>query len=281
MDAPRDFIKDVDTADFAQQVLQRSREVPVVVDFWAAWCAPCRVLGPALEKVTDEHAGAFDLVKVDVDANQELATQYRVQGIPTVVAFRDGKEINRFTGALAEPALRNWVETILPTELDLMVDQARTARLDGDDTTAEHIFRQVLDREPGHGEAGASLASMLIDRGDTDEALIVLGRLTPDAEVARLQAAARLKAASGYDLSELEEKVNADPSDEAAQLDLARALAGQNEYEPALDHLLAVVRAKGPRKDEARLAVLDIFGVLGDEHPLTVIYRRQLGSALF
>jgi len=281
MDAPRRFVRDVDTADFGREVLQRSHEVPVVVDFWAEWCAPCRVLGPALEKVTDEHDGAYELVKIDVDANQEVAAQYRVQGIPTVIAFRDGKEFDRFTGALAEPALRTWVEAILPTELDLMVDQARTARLDDDDVTAEHIFRQILDRQPGHSEAGASLASMLIDRGDTDEALIVLERLTPHSEVGRLQAAARLKAASGSDLSAIEARVNADPSNEGAQLDLARALAARSEYEPALDHLLAVVRVKGPRKDEARLAMLDIFGVLGDPHPLTVTYRRQLGSALF
>ncbi len=115
MDASRDFAKDVDTASFATEVLQRSREVPVVVDFWADWCAPCRILGPALEKVTEEFAGAFELVKVDVDANQELATQYRVQGIPTVAAFKDGAEVDRFTGALGEPAIRDWVQRIIPS----------------------------------------------------------------------------------------------------------------------------------------------------------------------
>ena len=281
MDASPDFVKDVNTADFAQEVLQRSREVPVVVDFWASWCAPCRVLGPALEKVTDEYGGAFELVKVDVDANQELAAQYQVQGIPTVAAFKDGQEVDRFTGALGEAAIRDWVQGIVPSELDLMVDQARTARLDDDDVTAEHIFRQVLEQKSDHNEAGASLASMLIDRGDTDDALVVLGRLTPDPEVERLRAAARLKAASGFDVSEIEARMQADPSDEGARLALARALAGRAEYEPALDHLLAVVRARGDRRDEARLAMLDIFEVLGDEHPLTATYRRQLGSALF
>ena len=281
MDASPDFVKDVNTEDFAQEVLQRSREVPVIVDFWAAWCAPCRVLGPALEKVTDEYNGAFELVKVDVDANQQLAAQYQVQGIPTVAAFKDGQEVDRFTGALGEAAIRDWVQRIVPSELDLMVDQARTARLDGDDVGAEHIFRQVLEQKPDHNEAGASLASMLIDRGDTDDALVVLGRLTPDPDVERLQAAARLKAASGFDVSEIEARMQADPSDEGARLALARALAGRAEYEPALDHLLAVVRARGDRRDEARLAMLDIFEVLGDEHPLTATYRRQLGSALF
>ncbi len=281
MTTPSPFVKDIDTATFPQGVLQRSREVPVVVDFWAAWCQPCLVLGPILEKVAAEADGAFELVKVDVDSNQELSAQYGVQGIPMVVAFRDGAIVDSFTGALPEPAIRQWIEGILPTELDLMVDQARTALLDDDDVTAEHILRQVLDQQSDHSEAGASLASMLIERGETDEAMIVLGRLAPGSEVDRLQSAARLKASSGQDIPELEEKLAEDDSNEDARIDLAKALAAQSEFEPALDHLLTVVRAKGPKKDDARIAMLDIFGVLGDEHPLTQTYRRQLATALF
>jgi putative thioredoxin len=281
MTTPSDFVKDVDTANFPQDVLQRSREVPVVVDFWATWCQPCQILGPILEKVAADAAGAFELVRVDVDSNQELAAQYDVQGIPMVIAFRDGKIADTFTGALPEPAVRQWIEGILPTELDLMVDQARTALLEDDNVTAEHILRQVLDRQPDHSEAGASLASMLIERGATDEAMIVLGRLAPDSEVDRLQSAARLKASSGQDLSELEAALAADSSNEETRIDLAKALAARSEFEPALDHLLAVVRAKGSKKEEARIAILDIFGVLGDEHPLTQTYRRQLATALF
>jgi putative thioredoxin len=281
MTTPSDFVKDVDTSNFPQEVLQRSREVPVVVDFWAAWCQPCRILGPILEEVAAEFGGAFELVKVDVDANQELAAQYRVQGIPMVLAFRDGAPVDSFTGALPEPAVRAWIEGVLPTQLDLMVDQARTAQLSDDGVTAEHILRQVLDQRPDHSEAGTSLASLLIDRGETDEALIVLGRLAPDAEVDRLNSAARLKAASGSDVADLESRLSADPDDESLRIELARALAARAEYEPALDRLLSVVRKKGPLKDEARTAMLDIFGVLGDDHPLTQTYRRQLASALF
>ena len=281
MTTPSDFVKDVDAANFPQEVLQRSREVPVVVDFWAAWCQPCRILGPILEKVAAESGGAFDLVKVDVDANQELAAQYGVQGIPKVLAFRDGAIADTFTGALPEPAVREWIEGILPTELDLMVDQARTAQLSDDAVSAEHILRQVLDQKPDHSEAGTSLASLLIDRGETDEALIVLGRLVPDAEVDRLQSAARLKASSGHDLSDLETRLASDPDNEELRIEFAKALAARAEFEPALDRLLLVVRNKGPLKDEARTAMLDIFEVLGDEHPLTLTYRRQLASALF
>ncbi|MCH8130762.1 MAG: thioredoxin, partial [Acidobacteria bacterium] len=198
-----EFIKDVNADAFPQQVLQQSREVPVVVDFWAEWCQPCKILSPALERVTEEAEGAFELVKVDVDANQELAKQYGVQGIPTVIAFRDGEEVSRFTGALPESALVEWVSGIMPDEFDLMLDQAMTARLEGDDATAEHILRQILDGRPDHAQAGTTLAAMLIDRGDTDEALIALGKLPPDSEVARLQAAARVRAAAGNDVAAL------------------------------------------------------------------------------
>ena len=281
MTTPSDFVKDVDAASFPQEVLQRSREIPVVVDFWAEWCQPCRILGPILERVAVESGGAFELVKVDVDTNQELAAHYGVQGIPMVVAFRDGAIADTFTGALPEPAVREWIEGILPTELDLMVDQARTAQLSDDAVSAEHILRQVLDQKPDHSEAGTSLASLLIDRGETDEALIVLGRLVPDAEVDRLQSAARLKASSGHDLSDLETRLASDPDNEELRIEFAKALAARAEFEPALDRLLLVVRNKGPLKDEARTAMLDIFEVLGDEHPLTLTYRRQLASALF
>jgi len=281
MTTSSDFVKDVDAANFPQEVLQRSREVPVVVDFWAEWCQPCKILGPILEQVAADANGAFELVKVDTDANQELAMQYGIQGIPTVAAFRDGAIADTFTGVLPEDAVRAWIEGNLPTELDLMVDQARTAQLSDDGVTAEHILRQVLDQKPDHSEAGTSLASLLIDRGATDEALIVLGKLAPDAEVDRLQSAARLKASSGHDLADLEERLAGDPGNDEVRIELAKALAARAEYEPALDRLLSVVRDKGPLKDEARTAMIDVFGVLGDDHPLTLTYRRQLASALF
>jgi putative thioredoxin len=278
---PFQHARHVSEDDFQAAVLQRSREIPVVVDFWASWCEPCKVLDPILEKVAAELDGAFELAKVDVDANQSLAGAFRVQGIPTVIAFRDGKEASRFTGAYPEDAVRAFVTALLPTELDLMVDQARTAMIDGDPTTAEHLFRQVLAQKIDHGDAGTGLAAMLIDRGDTDEALIVLGKLSPDSDVERLQAAARLRATAGGDINTLEAALSQDPDNEAVRIELAKALAARAEYEPALDNLLAVVRMKGPAKDEGRRAMVDIFEVLGDEHPLTQTYRRQLASALY
>jgi putative thioredoxin len=216
-----------------------------------------------------------------VDRNQDLATQFGVQGIPTVIAFRQGVPVHQFTGAVPESSLRAWIAEILPTELDAKLDQARDATLAGDTEAAEALLREVLEQRPDHQEAGTGLASLLIARGETDDALIVLGKLTPSADVERLQAAARLSASRGQDIPQLEAALDADPGDDGVRLALAQALAAQSEFEPALDHMLRVVRAKSGLQDDARRAMVDIFGLLGEEHPLTGTYRRQLASALF
>ncbi len=273
-------VKDVTTAEFQHEVLLRSREVPVLVDFWAEWCGPCKTLSPLLERLTHEADGAFALAKIDVEANQELSSQFIIQSIPTVVAIKNGKEVDRFTGALPEETIRAFIERLMPTELDLMVDQARTSLISGDTAGAEHILRQVLEQRSDHQEAGTSLAALLIDRGDIDEALIVLGKLVPDPDVERLQAAARLRQAAGDDISDLEAAVTENADDADAQLALAKALAARSEFEPALDRLLALVQRRGDRRNDARLAMVDIFEVLGNEHPLTGTYRRQLATAL-
>ncbi len=278
---PRHHVRDISENEFPQAVLQRSREVPVVVDFWAEWCQPCKVLGPLLERAAADAGGAFELVKVDVDQNQTLAGQFGIQSIPTVVAFRDGAPVSQFSGAIPETALASWLDEILPSELDVAVDRGRDAAISGDVTGAEAIFRYVLDQQADHQEAGTSLASLLLSRGDTEEALIVLGKLAPSPEVDRLQAAARVGSARSDDIGELQKRVDAAPDDAAARIRLANALAAHSEFEPALDHLLYIVRTRGEGKEEARKAMLDIFGILGDEHPLTSTYRRQLTSALF
>jgi putative thioredoxin len=281
VDYQRNLIRDVDTAEFPSAVLQRSQEVPVVVDFWAAWCGPCKVLGPLLEELTTEYGGAFELAKIDVDANQQLASQFGVQSIPTVIAFHHGRPVANFTGALPKQQLRAWLGQFLPTELDHKVDEARDAALAGDNDLAEQLFREVLTEAPDHPEAGTGLASLLIARGDQESALIVLGKLSPSPDVERLQAAARITAAQNDDIPKLEAALDEDPDDPARRLELASALAGKGEYEPALDHMLRIVRNKAALKDEARKSMLDVFDVLGNEHPLTVSYRRQLASALF
>lgn len=274
-------VKDIDQKDFGTEVLQRSHEVPVVVDFWAEWCGPCKTLGPMLEAIAASYEGRFELVKVDVDQNQALSQQFGIQSIPTVIAFWDGKPVSQFMGAIPEPQIRQFIDSVLPTELDRMVDQARDLVLEGDEAGASAIFSQVLEQVPDHVEAGTGLASLLIANGDTDSALIVLGRLPRTSEVERLEAAARVAAAQDVDLSALEARLALDPQDEALRIEFAQALAANGEHEAALDHLLAVVTAKGDRMDRARQGMVDVFGLLGDEHALTVSYRRALANALF
>jgi putative thioredoxin len=276
-----DHVKDIDQQDFAREVIQRSEDVPVVVDFWAEWCGPCKTLGPALEKVAEEYGGAFQLVKVDVDANQELASQFGIKSIPTVIAFKGGKPAAQFMGAIPETQIRQWVDVLLPTEEDRMVDRARDLVLDGDETAAEEILRQVLERVSDHHDGATALASMLIARGETEEALILLGKLPRTSEVERLEAAARVTAAQEIDVSAIERRLAEHPDDDAARLELGQALAARGEYEPALDRLLDVVKAGGDLREEARQAMVDVFGVLGSDHPLTVSYRRALANALF
>ena len=274
-------VKDIDQQEFGTEVLQRSNDVPVVVDFWATWCEPCKTLGPALEAIAAEYDGKFDLVKVDVDQNQALSQQFGIQSIPTVIAFKDGKPISQFMGAIPDAQIREFIDAILPTELDLMVEQARDLVLEGDEVAASAVFSQVLEQVPDHAEAGTGLASLLIANGDTESALIVLGRLPRTSDVERLEAAARVTAAQGVDISDLEARLVANPDDAPSRIELAQALAANGEHEAGLDHLLAIVTDKGDHMEQARHAMVDIFGLLGDEHPLTVSYRKALANALF
>ncbi len=278
---PGEHVQEVNAPDFARAVVQRSHDVPVVVDFWAEWCGPCRTLGPLLERLAGEYAGGFELVKVDVDANKALAQQFGVQGIPFVMAFKGGQPVDTFTGALPEPQVRAWLDSIVPSRLDLTVDEARTAMLDGDDDRAEALLRSVLAEKMDHEEAGTALASLYLSQGENARALDVLAPLSPTADVEKLRATARLTRSEDADIPALSAAVDANPEDDTARMELARALAASAEFEPALDHLLAVVRKKNDRLDEARTAMIDIFEVLGSDHPLSLAYRRQLASALY
>ena len=233
---------DVTDDSFETAVLDRSAEVPVVVDLWAEWCGPCRTLGPTLEKVIGETNGAVDLVKVDVDTNPRVASTFRVQSIPAVFAIKDRKVVDSFIGALPEPAVRQWVESLIPppSETDRLIAAGDEASL-----------RRALELEPANEVVVLALASALVDRSEGAEALALLARIPETAEVRRIAALARV-------------------GDEVAG-------AGQAEVEAKLDALLD--RVKGD--DDARQEFLDLLEVLGPDDPRTPRYRKELTARLF
>jgi putative thioredoxin len=275
------FVKDVDTAAFQREVVERSKEVPVVVDFWAAWCGPCKVLGPLLEKLAGQFEGGFELAKIDVDSNQELAGRFGVQGIPTVVGFKDGVPVSQFTGALPEANVLQWLREIVPSEADLLVATAGDLLDEGDAAAAERGYREALAVDPDHVEATVGLASLLIDAEKNDEALELLGRVPPTQEVERLGAAARMGTIDTARIPDLQAELAADPDNATVRIELGKALAANHAFEASLDVLLEAVARGGETRDDARKAMLDVFEVIGPEHELTVAYRRRLASALF
>jgi putative thioredoxin len=270
------MVRDVTDADFEQAVLERSRTTPVVVDFWATWCGPCRQLSPIIERVAGEFAGDVDLVKVDVDASPQTAQTFGIQSIPTVVAFRDGKPVDAFIGAQPEAAVRDLFRRVAPSETDRLVAKADEAVTDEE---AEKLYRDVLSAAPDNEGAIVGLGRILADRGDHEEARSFLARIPETEDTRRILAEMDLAGAATADLGALEEKVRANRGDPGAKIELGSALAAAGRYEEALQHLLEAVR-DGDTQD-ARQRMLDVFALLGDEDPLVKRYRRELAGALF
>lgn len=281
------FVLDVDDAGFERDVMERSRSTPVVVDFWAPWCAPCRTLGPVLERLAEEHAGAFVLARVDVDANPRLAEAFAVRSIPAVKAIRGGEVVAAFEGALPEGRLRLFLEKVLPSAADALTQEGARFAAGGHRNAAEERFRAALATDPRHAGALLGLAGVLAEGGHANEALELLERILPGvpehAEAERLAAALRTKGAgTAYDEAALRARLAAQEDDLDARLDLGLGLAAAGRHEEALEMLLDVVRRNAHfRDDAARRAMVDLFAVLGAESPLTQRYRGALARALF
>jgi putative thioredoxin len=274
------YIKDVDTASFQTDVIERSQTVPVVVDLWAEWCGPCKQLSPLLERVTDEYAGAFELAKIDVDKNPQISQAFRVQGIPSVFAIVDGQPVAQFSGAIPEPQLREWLgQFVEPPADDRMVEIEQLLEL-GADQAAEAKLEALIADEPDNKDAVLTLAGLRIDLGKLEEANALLDTLPPSTEVDRLRAAASLTSTAA-DVEGLRAAADANPGDGAAQVAFARALAATGEFEAALERLLPLVTARGDDAEPAREAMVEVFSLLGAEHPLVGPWRRKLASALF
>jgi putative thioredoxin len=249
--------------NFVEAVVEESKRRPVVVDLWASWCAPCRTLGPILEKVAAERKGEFLLAKLDVDANPYTAGQFGVQSIPTVVAFRDGRPVDGFIGALPEPLVNQFIDKLLPTEADLGAMEALEEELEGDLGDAERKYREAIEADGTNRDARLGLGRVLAETGRDQEARETLMPLLPDADAERLLAALEVRSWASI----------AEPGTLAS----AKRLAAQGKVREALDAMLGALRDD----PDARQAMLELFTALGEDEPLVPEYRRKLANALF
>jgi putative thioredoxin len=292
--APRAMpVRDSDTANFKADVIDASKQVPVLVDFWAPWCGPCKQLTPVLEKIVNESNGRVRLVKINVDENQQIAAQLRVQSIPAVFAFVNGQPIDGFMGALPESQVRQFISRLsnkgsMAEEIAAAVAAAEDAFGKKDYETAIGILAQVLGADPGHVAALALLARSQIALDDIDGAKETLAMVPPDKagapEIVGAKAALEL-ALNPVDtsiVSTLSNDVAADPDDFAKRVELAVALNAAGRRDEAADHLLYVVKKKRDWNDEAaRKQLLQFFEIWGPKDEATLSGRRKLSSLLF
>jgi putative thioredoxin len=293
--APGDLIKETSAATFVQDVIEASQEVPVIVDFWAPWCGPCKQLGPILEKVVTEANGAVKLVKIDIDQNQQIAQQLRIQSIPAVFAFYQGRPMDGFQGALPESQVRDFVNKLTDgagsapkSPVDEALEQAAALMEAEEYTQASTIYEQVIQHAPDNLPAKAGMARCLIEAGEDAQARAIVDSLTEeergDPSVTALIRTFELadKAAEAGDLGPLRSAVEANPKDPEARYKLALALFAADERETAIDELLTIVAGnRAWNEDAARLQLLEFFEAMGPTDPLTVSGRRKLSSLLF
>ncbi len=291
--AAADLIKDGSAETFVVDVMEASKTVPVIVDFWAPWCGPCKSLGPLLEKVVREARGAVRMVKINVDDNQVLAEQLRVQSVPTVYAFKDGRPFDAFAGALPETQIRSFIQRLTaggdaPPSIADMVSLANQALTEGDAQAAADLFQQILEEEPDNSAALGGLIRTLVSVGQLDTAAEYLARipetLTPNADIAAARTALDLakSALAVGPLDDLKRKAADNPKDPQAQMDLALGLYAAGQVEEAIDTLLDLFLSHRAWNDNAaKTQLVHIFEALGHEHPLTLSGRRRLSSLMF
>jgi putative thioredoxin len=297
--APADLIKDSDQTKFAKDVLEASRTVPVIVDFWAPWCGPCKQLQPAIEKVVKAAKGAVKLVKINIDQNQMLAQQLRIQSIPAVYAFFGGRPVDGFMGAVPESQIKQFVDRLVQMtggagaegaedELAELLEHAKAAIAQNDFALASRIYNEILAVEPENIAALAGMARCHLQAGNADQAKAVLARVPAkdrsNPDVVAVQAAVDLaeQAKAAGPVADLKAKAAADPKDFQTRLDLALAYWAQEQRKEAIDELLAMIKLDRAWNEEAaRQQLLKFFEALGFSDPLAVEGRKRLSTILF
>ena len=286
-------VKDTTTATFAADVIQESRKQPVLVDFWAPWCGPCKQLQPALEKVVAAARGAVKLVKMNIDDHPTIAGQLGIKSIPAVIAFQNGQPVDGFMGAIPESQIAEFIQKLVgknggPPQIAEALAAAKEARDAGDPQTAADIYDAVLQEAPDNLEAIAGLADLLFEAGDAAAAEDILARAPAESADAagivavRSKIALAAQAAALGDPAEFERRLAKDPKDHQARFDLAMVLNAQNRRDEAADNLLAIVRADRTWNDDgARAQLLKLFEAWGMADPATLSARRKLSSILF
>jgi putative thioredoxin len=287
------YVKDTTLQTFAADVLQASLEVPVIVDFWAPWCGPCKTLGPILEKVVGEAKGTVRMVKVNIDENPEIAQQLRIQSIPTVYAFKNGQPVDGFMGAIPESQVRSFVASLSGAgapeggEEDALAAAAEALQ-SRDLGRAAQLYGQILQEDSGNPKAAAGLAKCYLESGDLERAKSTLQLVRPDGAndeaVRAVEAELQLKekAAGAGALAPLQARADANPADLQARYDLALALDAHNKRDEAIDALLDIVKRDRKWNEEAaRKQLVTLFDAMGPTDPRTIAARRRLSSLLF
>jgi putative thioredoxin len=280
------WIFDASDQDFEQNVVERSREVPVVVDFWATWCGPCKALGPVLEKLAIEYNGAFVLAKVDVDRSPQVAAALGIRSVPAVLGLRHGKIVAEFVGAVPEETVRSFLTKVLPSEAEVLAREGENQYAAGRTDEAESAFRRALELDARCDGALLGMARILADRAKDEEALAMLEHVLPGSpqrqDADHLAASIRVGRSGPVDEREFRARVQANPDDLAARMALAQVLAAAGDYEGALAQYIEVVRRDRTYDDEAaRKAMLDVFELLGPGDVTAERYRNELAKVLF